>query len=126
MQRAEVGLLPNAARTSADGLPEALGAAALGLKVLKHRQLFALKGHLLICTLWSRASGLYPKLCFEQVLPMTTHCIQVGQGLAANLVHRLVPLPDRTSGGSLHQGANCCHLLMFSSRHKREAVVIQL
>ena len=44
---------------------------------------------------------------------MTTHSLQVGQGAAAVVAHRLVPLPDR-GGGSLQQGANAHPVLPVS------------
>lgn len=112
MQRAEVGLLPHAARTSADGPLESLGAAGLGLKVRKWRRAFVAWRQSLVCTCPSHMRQ-PSNVWFEQVLPMTTHSIQVGQGLAANVVHRLLPLPDRGGGGSLHQGANFFPLLTF-------------
>jgi hypothetical protein len=111
MQRAEVGLLPHAARTSADGPLDSLGAAGLGLKVQKRHRAFVALRQSLVCTSPCRMRQL-ANLWSEQVLPMTTHSIQVGQGLATNVVHRLLPLPDRGGGGSLHQGANFFPLLI--------------
>jgi len=70
MQRAEIGILPLAARSSADALPDSVSmSAGFGVKVL----------------------------------PLTTHSLQVGFGSAIT-AHRLVPLPDRSTGGTVQQG----------------------
>ena len=42
---------------------------------------------------------------FRQVLPMTTHSLHVGQAANPVFAHRLIPLPDRNSVGTLQQGA---------------------
>ena len=107
MQRAEIGILPLAARSSADALPDSVSmSAGFGVKVM--RKLYTILIVSAHC-LELRLSALYipsyfiRHFRFCQVLPLTTHSLQVGFGSAIT-AHRLVPLPDRSTGGTVQQG----------------------
>ncbi len=65
-----------------------------------------------ICVCSLQQSPYFPSnLLSCQVLPMTTHSLQVGQAVNPVFAHRLIPLPDRNSVGTLQQGATRCNML---------------